>query len=122
MAESQEKLEITLNTKIQKIKEHIEELNEKVIVIKEDRAVKEKEFIHELVDKIKEKEFKNMAFEKQREQMYKEKVAKIKQRNQQFAENALTVRMSEKEKASNLVQKLSAAEKRIAAQKVNYFY
>ena len=107
-----------MHTKIEKIKDHIEKLNEKVNAIKEDRVVQEQEFIHGLVDKIKEKEMKNMNFEKQREQMYKEKVAKIKERNQRFAENAQDVRASEKQKVSNLLQKLADAEKRIAAQKV----
>ena len=118
VAESKEKVEYTLNNKIEKIRDHIEKLNEKVSLIKEERVVQEKEFIHSLVDKIKEKELRNLKFEGVREQAYKEKVQKIRERNQKFAENALSVRMSEKEKVSNLMQKLTEAEKRIAAQKV----
>ena len=118
VAESQEKVELNLQSKIERIHEHIEKLNQKVEAIKQERVVKEEDFVSSMVHKVKDKEQRNMEFEKKREQMYKEKVKKIKERNAQFAENARSVRMSQKEKISNLEQKLVDAKKRVEEQKV----
>lgn len=118
MSESQDKYEWIQQAKTERIRQHIERLNEKVAVIKEDRVIQEQEFIHDLVDKIKAKELKNQAFEKQREVAYKEKMERIKDKGEKFFYNTKSLKSNEKERVTGLLDRQQKAQERIAAKKV----